>query len=425
MAIETPLSDVKEHADTGTALRAASRPATETDEISLLDLLIILVERKNIIFWVTLASAVLALIISLVLPQKYTATVTLMPPQQNNSMSAAFTSQIGSMGGLAALAGTSLGIKNPNDMYVGMLKGRTVEDAMIQRFNLMKEYRTRTLTDTRKKFERYADVDGDAKDGLIHISVEDRDPQRAALLANTYVEQFQELSQHLAISEASQRRLFFEKQLEQAKDNLATAEEALKETEQKTGMIQLDSQDAPSLNPPLDSELRLRQKRSRLRACRRMPPARIHSLCRPGRELESFQAQLTKLGGSADDSSDQLIVPKGRIPQAGLEYVRKVRDVKYYETIFEILARQFELAKLDEAKEGALFQIVDLAVPPDKRSFPKRGLIVLGATFAGLLVGICLALASAGWKALMASDATRAKLLYLKRMLSRRAHPAF
>lgn len=425
MDTETPVSESYAQASRPVGATSVGHSAKSDDEISLLDLLITLVERKRLILWTTVVCAALGLILSFILPQKYTAMVTLLPPQQSNSMSAAFASQIGSMSGLAALAGTSLGIKNPNDMYVGMLKGRTVEDAMIQRFGLMKEYGARNLTDTRKKFERYATVDGDSKDGLIHISVEDRDPQRAALLANTYVEQFQELSQHLAITEASQRRLFFEKQLEQAKDNLANAEEGLKETEQKTGMIQLDSQARALIESAVGLRAQIAAKEVQIQSMQTYATGENSQLVQARQELESLQAQLTKLGSSADNASDQLIVPKGRIPQAGLEFVRKVRDVKYYETIFEILARQFEMAKLDEAKEGALFQVVDAAIPPDQRSFPKRGYIVLGAVVVGLFVGICIALTSASWDALLTSDTTKAKLLYLKRMLSRRAHPAF
>jgi len=123
-----------------------------------------------------------------------------------------------------------------------MLQSRTVEDAMVKHFGLMQEYRKRYLSDARKAFEGHATVDGSGKDGMIHISVEDHDPRRAAELANGYVDQFRDLSQHLAISEASQRRLFFQQELEQAKNNLANAEEALKQTELTTGVIQPDSQ---------------------------------------------------------------------------------------------------------------------------------------------------------------------------------------
>jgi hypothetical protein len=142
-------------------------------------------------------------------------------------------------------------------------------------------------------------------------------------------------------------------------------------------------------------------------------------------ELDSMRAQLAKLGGSEDSASGGIIVPKGQVPEAGLEYVRKLRDVKYNETIFDILARQFEVAKLDEAKQGALIQVVDPAVPPDRRSFPKRTLIVLGATIAGLLAGISLACIFVFIERMKAFPKTNAKLLYLKHMLFLRGHRAF
>ena len=190
-------------------------------------------------------------------------------------------------------------------------------------------------------------------------------------------------------------------------------------------MIQLDSQARALIESAVGLRAQIAAKEVQIQSMQTYATGENSQLVQARQELESLQAQLTKLGSSADNASDQLIVPKGRIPQAGLEFVRKVRDVKYYETIFEILARQFEMAKLDEAKEGALFQVVDAAIPPDQRSFPKRGYIVLGAVVVGLFVGICIALTSASWDALLTSDTTKAKLLYLKRMLSRRAHPAF
>ena len=228
-----------------TTVPSTELPNTVGDEISLLDLLIVLSERKRIILLFTAVFAVLAIVVSLILPKRYTANVALLPPQQNSSMTAALATQLGGLGSMASLAGGSLGLKNPNDVFVGMLKSRTVEDAMVQNFGLMQEYHKRYLSQARKEFEHYATVDGTGKDGLIHISIEDRDPNRAATLANGYVDQFKKLSEHLAITEASQRRLFFEQQLLQSKDNLANAEEALKRTEQETGLINSIARPAP------------------------------------------------------------------------------------------------------------------------------------------------------------------------------------
>lgn len=417
MTTETPLSEQHEHADFPPSSEGDGRVASEGDEISLLDLLIVLAERKRIIIGITAAFAVLAVVISLLLPVRYTASVTLLPPQQNTSMGAALASQLGNLGGMAALAGGSLGLKNPNDMFVAMFKSRTVEDAMIQHFGLMNEYNKKYLSDARKKFESIATVDGGGKDGLIHISVEDHDPKRAAELANGYVDQFRAQSQHLAITEASQRRLFFEQELEQAKNNLANAEEALKQTEQTTGLIQLDSQARALIESATSLRAEITAREVQIQGMQTYATGENAQLVQAQHELASLRAQLAKLGGSEDSASSGLIVPKGRVPEAGLEYVRKLRDVKYNETIFDILARQFEIAKLDEAKEGALIQVVDPAIVPDRRSFPKRGLIVIGATALGFFIGILIAFSQAGFRRMKDDPEATEKITLLKQTI--------
>jgi uncharacterized protein involved in exopolysaccharide biosynthesis len=333
-------------------------------------------------------------------------------------MGAALASQLGSMGGMAALAGGSLGLKNPNDMFVAMFKSRTVEDAMVQHFDLMQEYHAKFSSDARKAFEGHATVDGSAKDGMIHISVQDRDARRASDLANGYVDQFRLQSQHLAITEASQRRLFFERQLEQAKDNLANAEEAMKQTEQKTGVIQLDSQAKALIDSAASLRAEVAAKEVQIQGMRTYATGENAQLVQAQQELDSMRAQLAKLGGSEDSASGGLIVPKGQVPEAGLEYVRKLRDVKYNETIFDILARQFEVAKLDEAKQGALIQVIDAAVPPDRRSFPKRSLIVVGTTALGFFIGLFVALLQASFVRMKDDPEARRKMAILSNSLS-------
>jgi len=419
MTTETLIPETSKGADSPPAVHPETRAAKETDEISLIDLLIVVAERKRLILTITAVFAILAIVISLLLSPRYTATVALLPPQQNSSMGAALASQLGNLGGVAALAGSSLGLKSPNGMFVGMLRSRTVEDAMVQRFELMQEYHKRYPSDARKAFEGHATLDVDNKDGLIHISVEDRDPKRAAELANGYVEQFRSLSQNLAITEASQRRLFFQQELEEAKNNLANAEEALKKTEQTTGVIQLDSQAKALIETAASLRAQITAREVQIQGMETYATGENSQLIQAQRELESLRAQLAKLGGS-EQANGELLVTKGRVTEAGLEYVRKLRDVKYYETIFEILARQFEVAKLDEAKQGALIQVVDSAVPPDKRSFPKRTMIVLGAIGVGLFVGVFLALAQSGLQRMRADKETGTKLASLRSALSLR-----
>ena len=389
-------------------------------EFSLLDLLILLAERRKTILYFTGAFLVVSVVVSLLLPVWYTANVTLMPPQQNTSLGSAIASQLGSLGSMAALAGAgSLGLKNPNDMYVGMLTSQTVEDRMVHDFELQREYHKKLLSDARKTFEKHATVDGSGKDGLIHIAVEARSPDRAVQLANGYVSEFRDLSQNLAMTEAQQRALFFQQQLVQAKNNLANAEVALQTTEQKTGLIELDSQARALIASAASLRAQIAAKEVQIQAMQTFASGGNAQLIETQQELEGMRAQLAKLGG-AEDNPNALIMPKGKLTEAGLEYVRRLRDVKYYETMFDILARQFEIAKLDEAKEGSLIQVVDPAVRPDRKSSPKRGLIVLIATAVGLILGILVALVQAGWTRLKDDPESRGKINLLRHTLRSR-----
>lgn len=400
----------------------AERPVRQEDEISLLDLLIVLASRKRIILAMTLAFGGIGLLLALILPKKYTATATVLPPQQNSSMANALASQLGNLGAMASLAGgSSLGLKNPNDMYVAMFKSETVENAMIHRFDLMNEYRQKYLSTTRKAFENSFTVEGSGKDGLIHLIVEDKDPKRAAEMANAWIEEYRKLSQTLAISEASQRRLFFELQMQQAKDNLANSEEALKKTEQTTGVIQMDSQARALIESAATLRAQIAAREVQLQGMRTYATDENSGVVRTQQELEGLRAQLARLGGSEDLNTAGLIVPKGKVPQAGLEYIRRIRDVKYYETIFEIIAKQFEMAKLDEAKEGAVVQVVDPALVPDRKSSPKRALVTIVALALGFFLGVVVALVRAGFERLHQDPETSAKLSFLRRSLRVRA----
>lgn len=397
-------------------LSAETSHVEQADEVSLLDILIVLARHKWLILKFTFGLGLVALVISLLLPKKYTAMTTILPPQQGSSLSSSILSQIGGLGSLGALAGSSLGVKNPNEMYVAMFKSRTVEDAMVQRFGLMQEYRQKYPSTARKAFEKHATVESGTKDNLIHISIEDKDPKRASEMANAYVEEYRRLSQHLAIGEAAQRRLFFEQQLEMSKDKLADAEEALKETQQTTGMIQLDSQARALIESAAALRAQITAKEVQLQSMRTYATNENADVVQTQQEVDSLRAQLTKLGGNADDSSG-MILPKGKVPQAGLEYIRKLRDVKYNETVFEILARQFELAKLDEAKEGALIQVIDPAIVPDYKSSPKRGLITIGAAVLGMLIGILVAFFREGMERLQQDPEQKERLGVLRKAI--------
>jgi tyrosine-protein kinase Etk/Wzc len=363
-------------------------------EGSPLDLLILLLERKRFIARFVLGAAALATVVAFLLPVRYEAKVVLLPPAQNSSIGSALMGQLGnlgalgSLGSLASLAGGGLGLKNPADMYVSFLTSRTVEDAMIQRFDLMKEYKEKRMMDTRKEFERRTTVVAGTKDGLIRISLEDRDPKRAAELANGYVDEFRKLSASLAITEAARRRMFFEQQVQEAKEKLTEAEEAMTKTEQSTGVLQIDSQARSLVESAAILRAQVVAKQVQIEGMRSFATEDNPNLILAKQELAALQAQLQHVAGSQSDSGSDINLSKGRVTQSGMEYLRRYRDLKYQETVFELLAKEFEIAKLDEAREGSIIQVVDAAVPPDRKSSPHRLLIVLASTVFAFFIAV-------------------------------------
>jgi tyrosine-protein kinase Etk/Wzc len=387
------------------------------DEISLLDLSIVIVRNRWLIAKIALVFALVGVITSLLLPLRYTASTSIMPPQQGSSAGAALMAQLGNLGSVASLASGSLGLKNPNDLQVAMLKSRTVEDAMLDRFHLIDLYKKKRRSDARKKFESFVDIDNGSKDGLIRISVTDRDPHRAEEMANGYVEEFKKLSATLAVTEASQRRLFFEQQLAQAKDNLATAEEDLKRTEQKTGLVQLDAQTRATIELLADLRGQIAAKEVQINGMRSFATGENPDLQIAVQQLAGLHAQEQRMGAASEGATNALI-PKGNMQESAIEYVRKLRDVKYFETIFDLLARQYEVAKVDEARQGAVVQIVDRAVVPDRKSSPQRTLIILGSVFLGLFFGAVWAFSKEGLMRLSNNPAEHARMKELKELVS-------
>jgi tyrosine-protein kinase Etk/Wzc len=368
------------------------RVSVAETEVSVLDMLALLVVNRGFIARFVLISAVLATILAFVLPIRYEAKIVLLPPSQNSSIASALLGQIGGAGSLGALGSLAslggLGMKNTTDMYVSFLTSRTVEDAMIQRFGLREEYREKKMTDTRKVFERRTSVVAGTKDGLIRISFEDRDPKRAAELANGYVDEFRKLSATLAITEAARRRVFFEGQLQQAKDDLAAAEEAMRKTQQSTGVLQIDSQARALIESTAMLRAQVVAKEVQIQSMRSYAAEDNPMLVVVKQQLAALQSQLEQLASSQHDEGSDIVLSKGRVTEAGLEYIRRYRDLKYHETVFELLAKELEIAKLDEAREGEIVQVVDAAVPPDKRSSPHRTLIIIGVTFLSFFTAV-------------------------------------
>jgi uncharacterized protein involved in exopolysaccharide biosynthesis len=357
-----------EHVDDGAA------------DFSIFEFLTTLALQKRFLLIATLGTGIVGVCFSFLVAPTYTATVTLMPPQQAGSAGSAALAQLGS---LASLGG--VGVKNPVDMYVALMRSVTVEDLLIDRFDLEKEYRTKYKSDTRKKLESNISIEANPKDGLIRLTLKDKNAARAAELANGYIDAYRSLSSTLAIGEAAQRRRFFEGQLEQAKNRLAAAEEDLKQTELDTGVVELDSQARGLIQQGGNLRAQISAKEVEIAAMRVYASSGNVDLMQAEEQLRSLRGELAKLGGETSGVGD--LESSKKIPQAALTYVRKLREVKYNETLFDILARQYEIAKLDEAKEGAPIQVVDAATTPDHKSGPKRLYFLLGGLLLGNLFG--------------------------------------
>lgn len=364
----------------------------------MIEAVTVIARRKKMVIGTTLLVAVTTAVGSLFIPNVYTGTSQIMPPQ-SQSGAAAFLGQLSSLSGAV---GQSLGVKNPNDTYVAMLNSRTVSDNLVRRFDLANVYDKTSPTDIRTELALATSIFS-GKDGIITIQVDDKQPARAAQLANGYVEELHKLTQVLAVTEASQRRLFFEKQLLIAKQGLANAEVALKQVQVKTGLIQLTGQADVIIRTVAELKAQIAAKEVVLGSMRTFATANNPEYIRLQRELSELTAQLRKLETGTNAGNGDVSVPTSKVPEAGLEYIRKVRDVKYYETIFELLAKQFEIAKIDEAKQSSVIQILDTAVVPDKKTKPGRTVLVGIITLLALLMACAVAL-SVDWMRRVRSD---------------------
>jgi tyrosine-protein kinase Etk/Wzc len=364
------------------ALLAAETPETES-EISLVDVFTTLLQHKRLILSVALAAGLISAVIVFLLPPWYTAEATILPPQQQQSSLAALAS--GALGGLAASGmASSLGIKNPADVYIGILESRTLTDGLISEFHLQAVYSKKLLSETRKELAKHASFSS-GKDSLIRISVEDHDPKRAAALANAYVDGLYKQNSRLALTDASQRRLFFEQQLAKEKDALASAEIALKNTEQSTGLLAPTGQAEALIRAAAQLRAQIASREVQLQAMRTFATDENPQVQMLQQEIKGFHAQLTKVDAkSSSDSSFDLSASK--LPEASLEYIRKLRDLKYHETLYELLAKQYEAARIDEAKQAPVIQVVDRAVVPDRKSWPPRSVLVGISALLGFIL---------------------------------------
>jgi tyrosine-protein kinase Etk/Wzc len=356
---------------------------TEDAGISLMDLLLTLAKHKKIILVLPVLMGIVGLLISLSMPNIYKANTKILPPQQSQSTAAAMLAQLG---GLAGGAGAALGVKNPNDIYLGMLKSRAIVDKLITRFDLQKRYELKFLESTRKEVAKNSEITS-GKDGIIIIEFQDTDPKIATAITNAYVEELVGLTGKFFLTEASHRRAFFEKQLIQAKDNLVATEQSLTGALDSKGMISVDAQSKVILETVARLRAGISAKEIQLKSMQAFVTPNNAEYKRVNEEILSMREALAKLeNGTPPDAATGVKETKN-----GLGNIQILRDVKYHTMLYELLAKQYEVARLDEAKDIPMIQVLDVALEPERKFKPQRALITILAAFLGLFIALIYA----------------------------------
>ena len=345
-------------------VQASMGDMQDDDEISLLDLLQVVVDNLRLLVLGPLACGLIALGISFAITPTFTAKTQFLPPQQQQSSAASMLASLGALGGLA---GAATGLKSPADQYVAFMKSVSVQDALIERFKLVEKYEAKIKTDARLALSGNVRI-ASGKDGLISVEVDDKDPKFSADLANAHVEELRNLLGRLAVTEAQQRRMFFEKQLSQTKDNLAKADLALKSSGINSSVLKSSPASAVEAVARLKAGISVQEVK--LGTMRNYLTESSPDFKQALSELASLKSQLTKAEKEEPAS------------QGVSDYVARYREFKYQETMFELFAKQFELAKVDESREGAVIQVLDIAEPPERKAKPKKAMIAIIAALA-------------------------------------------
>ncbi len=358
----TPISDTFASNAAESSGPQGPSEAPEGEEVSLLDLALVVAENLRLLILGPLAVGLLALGISFSITPTFTAKALIMPPFQSQSAAAAALQSIG------ALAGVSSGVRNPSDQYVALMQSVTVEDRIVERFKLMELYEVKYKAQARKRLEELSRITSSRKDNLISVEVDDEDPQRAADLANAYVDELKRLTTEIAVTEAQQRRVFFEEQLKLASKKFDAAQRAL----QAAGI----NEGAAIRANPGAAAGRYAQLRAEVTATELRIQAMKAYLAESSPEVRLAQNQLQVLRGQ--------LVQYERADPVGSQgdYFERAREFKYQEALYDLLVRQLEIARLDESRDGAVIQVIDVANPPEGKSKPKKALIAVVATLA-------------------------------------------
>ncbi len=371
----------------------------DQDEISLLDYLDVLVKRRKLIIGISAAAFVVSVIVSLLLPKEYLAKASVIPPTQEMPVGIAATTRGG--GSAEEMLGAFLGGGSPADLWAGILSSNAVRDALISQFDLMTVYGNKMIEDTRKTLDKRTTIKK-SREGIVSVSVEDRQPQRAAHLADAYIEELDKINKNMVTTSGGRMRLFIERRLEEASAGLAGAEDVLRKFQEDNKAISLDAQSKAIIEAigTLKGELLAKEIQLETMLSYTTPQHPQVEVLRS--EIEQFRQKLRDLErgsrsaefpqGPPAENSDDIFIPTERIPALALEYARLLREAKIQETLYELLSQQYEIARIQEARDTPTVQILDRASVPTKKIKPRRKLIVAASTMVALFFSSLLAL---------------------------------
>ncbi|MFQ5465015.1 MAG: GumC family protein [Thermodesulfobacteriota bacterium] len=352
-------------------------------EINLLDYWAVVARHRKLITMITAGAFLVSVVVSLLLPKTYLSRASIMPPQQDSTVASGLLSSLP-----FGLGGGLLGLQTPTDLWVGILNSQSVKDSIIERFNLRELYGTETIEDTREVLDKAVTIEK-SKEEIISISVEDWEPERAASMANAFIEELDRVNREAVMSAGKRMRTFVEKRLNEAKYGLAETENKLRIFQEKNKAVKLDEQSERTIEVigTLKGELMAKEVAMKtLLSYATVTNPRVEILKAEIGELKGQLKELTEGSGEGD-----IFIPTGDIPQLAVEYARLVRDAKVQETLFELLTQQYELARIQEAKDSPTVHVLDVGKPPEKKYRPQRTLIVVVSTF---MAGLCAVLAS-------------------------------
>lgn len=372
-----------------------SRSPSHGDEINLLDSWRVLVKRRRVIGLIVGGAFIVSIIISFLLPKIYASTTSILPPQQENSLSVGMAAASQFAGNsLGGLAGGFLGLKSPSDLWVGILKSETIQDAIISRFDLKTLYQEKTIEDTRKALNKNVSI-RKSKEDIISIIVQDKDPKRASEIANAFVEELDRVNKGIMMTSGGRMRAFVEKRLNEEKIELERTEEQVKEFLENNGAVKLDDQSKAIIETIGKVKGQLMAKEVELQT--------LLSFATPNNpQAELLKSQVEELRGSLREleegkrgerlSTKSIFIPTAKIPDLALQYARLLRDAKVQETLYGFLTQQYEMARIQEAKDSPTVQVLDVAKVPERKARPKRTVIIVLFTLTAALgaVFICL-----------------------------------